>query len=554
MKEKIGKIGAKIKEKWSALSKMLKVLIITVPIAVVVIIVALCVILNHKDDAVLMTGLSTADQGEVTSIITGLGVTDVRVTSSGDVIVPEDQVDYLRMQLAMQGYPKDAANYEIWKNGVDLWSTDVDKREVQRQQRETRIAATLVTLDAIQSCTATLDIPEKKDYVIVEDAGEPTCSIVIKLRDGYELTNAEVRAIYRMVTTSVDGLINDNVSVMDTLGRSYQWISEEEEKNGIKDASGVLVAQRRLLFQKEMQQVIYDGVYDMLLPVYGEGNFAINVSAVLNYDIMTQEKNEYFPMEGSDTGVTNHEQHIKEGAALDADKGLVGVTPNADASPDYPTYIGLEDGQSYYYDKDEVQYDVTNIKTSIIKDGYSIEKLSVGLMLNVTDMTEAEREAMRSVVANAAGTDPSNVSVYNTAFALKNSNGTTIGSDPFGTIIHTQEPDSFRDLLLFVVIALGALLILLLILTLFMSKSRKKKIHRRQQQAFAAAAAGAEGAGGSAQQPEEPEEVDFNIASLTEEAGKDSRETILKREIAEFSKSSPEIVAQIIKNMLREEQ
>ena len=50
-----------------------------------------------------------------------------------------------------------------------------------------------------------------------------------------------------------------------------------------------------------------------------------------------------------------------------------------------------------------------------------------------------------------------------------------------------------------------------------------------------------------------PEEVDFNIASLTEEAGRDSRETILKREISEFAKTNPEIVASIIRNMLREE-
>ena len=58
---------------------------------------------------------------------------------------------------------------------------------------------------------------------------------------------------------------------------------------------------------------------------------------------------------------------------------------------------------------------------------------------------------------------------------------------------------------------------------------------------------------GSAQEHEVVEEVDFNIASLTEEAGKDSRETILKREISEFAKTNPEIVASIIKNLLREE-
>ena len=97
---------------------------------------------------------------------------------------------------------------------------------------------------------------------------------------------------------------------------------------------------------------------------------------------------------------------------------------------------------------------------------------------------------------------------------------------------------------------------MLIIISMFMSNSRKRKIRRRQEQAFAAAAGGNIGAGASGEAlpvQETPAEVDFNIASLTEEAGKDSRETILKREIAEFSKSSPDIVASIIKNMLREE-
>ncbi len=109
-------------------------------------------------------------------------------------------------------------------------------------------------------------------------------------------------------------------------------------------------------------------------------------------------------------------------------------------------------------------------------------------------------------------------------------------------------------MLLFLVIALGIILVALLIVSLFMSKNRKRKIRRRQEMAIAAAQAAAADHGTVAwNENEQPKEVDFNIASLTEEAGKDSRETILKREIAEFARTNPEIVASIISNMMREE-
>ena len=166
-------------------------------------------------------------------------------------------------------------------------------------------------------------------------------------------------------------------------------------------------------------------------------------------------------------------------------------------------------------------------------------------------MTQAEKESIAAMVAASAGTTVDNVSVHNTAFALTTNNGSNgIGSNT-GVII--TPTDKNRNLLIILVIVLGVVLIGLLIASLLMSRSRKKKIRRRQELALAAAQASATDNSGTAAPQEAPQEVDFNIASLTEEAGKESRETILKREIAEFAKSSPDIVASIISNMIREE-
>lgn len=555
MNEKVKKITVKVKEKWTGFSKAIKIMVIAIPIAIIAIIIILAVLLNHKDRGVLFSGLSTSEAGEIVTAINSLGVTDVTLRDNGDIVVPAENIDSLRMQLSVQGYPKNAKNYDIWNDGIDLWSTDTDKREVARQQREANIAATLKQLDPVAAVTVNLDIPKTRDYVITDTKEVPRCSVLLKLRNDDELTNAEVRAIFRLVETSVENLTIDNISVTDTLGRSYDWISEEEEQNGQKDASGVSVARKRQQFVLEMQNAITSRLRDSLATVYGEKNYTVNVSATLNYDAKKVESTEYVPIEGSNTGVLDHEQHIIASDQLDTSGNVIGTSPNADLSPDYPTIEGLVDGEKYYYRKDENQYDVTNIKTTIEKDGYSIDKLTVGVAINRTNLTDGERDQIRGWVAAAAGTDIENVAVHNEAFALTTNNGTTVG-DGSGLGIYTRPVDSFRNTLLFVVIGLGVLLVLLLIASLFVSKSRKRKIRRRQEQALAAAQAAAaennySGAGATA--GEAPQEVDFNIASLTEEAGKDSRETILKREIAEFANTNPEIVASIIKNLLRDE-
>ena len=558
MNEKIKSVVTTVRTKWTDASKMAKILIISIPIVVIAIIIVLCVLFNsNKSTAVLFSGLSSSEAGEIATAIQSLDNSpEVTVNSSGDVIVPADQADSLRMQMWAQGYPKSTTNYDIWDNGVDLWSTDLDKREIKRQQLETRLGATIASMDKIAAATVNLTLPETSNYVLSTEKGESQCAVFLQLRnDAEQLTNAEVRAIYRGVTTSVDGLTNENVSVMDSKMNSYEWVDPElDNVDKDEDKSGVDVARKRLEFEQEFVQVLKDGLGEMFTKIYGENGFAFNVSARLNYDAKDVESTQYEPVDGTTAGVINHQDKVNEGGKLDADGGIVGVTPNGDVSPDYPTYTGLEDGQTFYYNKNEIQYSVSNIKETVKKDGYSIDALTVGLVVNQTNMTQAERQALQEIVANAAGTTTDYVSVYNLPFILGSSNNGTTGDN--GLQIITPPVDTFRNTLLYVVVGLGVLLILLLIITLMMGHSRKKKIRRRQEAALAAAAQGgnAQVGGSTSQEQEAPEEVDFNIASLTEEAAKESRETILKREISDFSKTNPEIVAQIIKNMMRDTQ
>lgn len=552
MNERVKKVTTFVKDKWTGFSKAVKIMVVAIPVALIAIIIILAILLSHKDEVVLYSNLTTAEQGEIAAAITELGVTDVRVKSNGDVVVPDDQVDYLRMQLAVQGFPKSGSNYDIWNDGVDLWSTDKDKQEVKRQQRESQIGAALTNLKAVRTATVRLDIPTTKDYVITETEEIPTCSVQLELAGEEELTYGEVRAIYNLVTSSVYGLTRDNVSITDTYMRSYPWVSPEEEAAGFEDKSGVSVGRRRLQFQHEMEAAIKQNIDAMMTKVWGPNGYALNVSASLNFDDVEKTDTYYYPVDENNTGVLNHDQYIKESINGAVAGGLVGVTPNGDQSPEYPTLDDLDEGEDFYYEKNERQFDVSNVITKIKGDGYKIDKLSVGVVINSNEMTQLEREYVESLIADAAGADVDNVTVYNTPFALSGTGGTTVGAGDKSIL--TRPFDTYRNILLIVVIALGIILIALLILSLCMSRSRKKKIIRRQEQALAAAqaAAAADVYNGGAER-EMPQDIDFNIASLTEEAGKESRETILKREIADFAKNSPEIVASIIKNMLREE-
>ena len=551
MNERIKKVTTVIKDKWSGFSTAVKIMLIAIPVAIIAIIIVLAILLNHKGEAVLFSGLNNTEASEIAAAISDMGIEDVKLRGDS-IVVPEDQVDTLRMKLSVMGYPKDSSNYDIWNDGINLWSTASDKNEVARQQREARIASTLRQLEPVKTAHVILDIPKTKDYTITPQSETPSCSVTLELVAGEELTNAEVRAIFALVSTSVENLTYDNIAVTDTSGRSYEWISKEQEEAEGKDASGIPIARKRWAFQRDMENALMQQLKPFLEKIYGANGYAVSVAAQLDYDARSVVDTEYRPVDNDNTGVLHHDKHIESNVGLLDGAGLVGETPNADLSPDYPTLSGVDDGEQYYYNYDESEYDVSNTITKIEKDGYDIEKLTVGVAINTAEMTAANREAIQLTVARAVGTDLDSVSVLATPFVLPNTTGGSTGGD--GVIIPTRPVDSFRNTLLFLVIALGIILVALLIVSLFMSKNRKKKIRRRQEMAIAAAQAAAADQGSTAwNEGEAPKEVDFNIASLTEEAGKDSRETILKREIAEFAHTNPEIVASIISNMIREE-
>ena len=133
-KESLGKAWGTVKTKWTEIGKKGHIIFFAVLGVVVASAVVAIVLASQTEYAVLYTGASAEERSEVLSIVNGLGATEVTVDENGDIIVPKDEVEQLRVQLSMQGYPKNAFNYDIWDNGVDMFSTESDKRIKEIQQ------------------------------------------------------------------------------------------------------------------------------------------------------------------------------------------------------------------------------------------------------------------------------------------------------------------------------------------------------------------------------------------------------------------------------------
>lgn len=556
-KKTFGKVFGTIKTKWTDMGRKGHIIFFAVLGVVLVSLIVTIVLATRTEYAVLYSGASAEERAEVLSLVSNdLGATEVTVGENGDILVPKDEVEQLRMQLSMQGYPKSTFNYDIWDNGVDMFSTESDKRIKEIQQLQENLRATLAMYEGVDSAIAILNVPDPEQYVISSGkTEEASASVVLQLE--HELSNETIKGIYNLVRTAVPGLEEENITVTDGSGNLLSY-EDMPVLTDIDNDEEIELYYKRLELQNSITSILkekLDNIFDGVFP-----DFRVGVDVQLNYDSEKTQIKEYTPSvdeEGNRGGMVESETAVSAGGGNAAEGGLVGTTVDADISPDYPT-LEVGEGDEFYYEwQREINYLVNERIDQIEKEGYSYDNISATVVVDATGLSQAEIEEWQGVIANAIGADFAKVTFKAYPFMLdRTSGGDDLGGD--GTVV----VQGTRNTLIFVIIALGVLLVILLIIALVASGSSKKRAKARREGAMAATFRPMPGDGNY---PEDEEEMarrhayeeavgDFEIQSLTSSEGNETREELLKKEIRDFSKQNPEIVAQLIRTWMRSEE
>lgn len=554
VKETLAKIGNFFKSKFSSLSKK-TVIVISAAVAVVLVsAIVLAAIMSQVHYAVLYSGASASEQTEIATYAREtLGVTDIKINANGDILVPEKMVEDLRVSMSIAGYPKSTFNYDIWNDGVTLFSTEKELNVLEVQQLQERLGATLKSFTNVDSAIVTLNIPPKQNYVLSESREESSAGVTLFLRDS--LMPEQIDGMYNLIANSVPGLKRTNITITDQSGirlspeKTTSTAKEEEEK--------LEIYYQRLNLRNMLRQEYEDAIKTVMLNTFD----GINVSVGLNldFDKMVSEITQYHGAnvdeDGNQSGIVSDE-HIKSAAGgIAAEGGLVGTTVDADISPDYPTLQVGEDGEFYQEYAKDINYLVDETKRQIEKDGYTIATLSAAVVVKSNnDFTVEEETRWRNTIANAIGANVADVSIKAVPF-IEVTNPVIDGD-----IINVSGVSSQSMVMIAIITILGIVLIVLLILALNAPGSRKKRRSPAHLVSAPIPAAdgtdgygyseGSEGGDQNMAGPGRFDETEFELTSLSEEMP-ETRDEALKREIQDFSKNNPEIVAQLIRSWIR---
>ena len=559
VKETFGKFFGAVKTKWTDMGKKGHIIFFAVLGVVVISAIVTIVLATRTEYAVLYRDATAEERTEVLSILSNeLGAEEVTVDSDGNILVPKEQVETLRVQLSMQGYPKSAFNYEVWDNGTDMFSTDADKRIKEIQQLQENLRATIGMYEGIESAIVILNIPEDNNYVIGNTREEAGASVFVQLEDGKKLSNDAIKGIYNLVRTAVPGLEEKNITVTDSTGALLSY--EDMPVLAVDNDEEIELYYKRLELQNSITDILKEKLDNIFDGVFSD--FRVGVDVQLNYDSQKTQITEYTPSvdeEGNRGGMVQNETAVSAGGGNAAEGGLVGAPNNADISPDYPT-LEVEEGNEFYYEwQREINYLVNERIDQIEKDGYSYDNISATVVVDATGLSQAEIEEWQSAIANAIGANLAKVTFKAYPFMLDRTDGGLGGSGSGLGGDSTVVVQGGRNVLILAIIGLGIVLVILLIVALVASGSSKKRAKARRDGAMAATLRPT-GTGIYSDEEEETamrrrayEEAaaEVEIQSLTNNEGNETREELLKKEIKEFAKTNPEIVAQLIRTWMR---
>lgn len=530
MESSLKRIASKITGSWKKAGKKTKCLLIGAAALLVVLIVVLEVAVNHVSYTLLFSGLNDADAGQ---IVTQLKSMNVRYRLDGSSIyVDKSKADETRMELAENGYPQSTLNYSVYTGGTSWATTDSDKQRMALYQTQNRLQDTIDTIPGVKSSVVTIGESDNTAYVLESDKVPVTASVKLNLRSGASLTKKQVTGIVQLVAHSVSNLSSDNVTVLDSDG------------NDLSSADSTLsgATSDQLALQTQVENEVRRKVLSVLTPIFGNGNVVAAAGATLDFSQRSTSAVTYAsPNSGSSVGLPSTQSGATTvgGTAGTGASGVAGVN---NGTPAYTTTSSSAAGSgAVTQTNSQASYLYNTVNEQVQSKGASLKSLTVSVQINSRSQAAANVNVndIRQAVAYAVGmTEPANVAVQLLPFATSASSagkGAAGWMPPLSAVL--------------IAVGAGVLLAGALVLWWFLRRRRRRRQEEEEAAAAAAAAEAAaqEKAAQEAARQQQPT-PDKTLEEKIEESGKNE----LKKQIGDFADQKPELVAQLLKNWLKD--
>ncbi|RBY79627.1 flagellar M-ring protein FliF [Geodermatophilus sp. TF02-6] len=336
--------------------------------------------------APLFSNLAASDASAIVDELNAAGVAYQLADGGATIMVPNDQVYDLRLSMSGKGLPAGSDTGYALLDEQGITTSEFQQQVSYQRALEGELATTLEALDGVRSAVVHVALPE--DEVFATDQEQATASVLLDLAPGTELSGEQVQAVTNLVSSSIQDMDPDQVTVADSAGAVLSAPGQ-----GVTAAAG----DARSQLEQEYESRLAANAQAVLDPILGPGGARVSVRADLDLSqrSTTSETHTYEQGTPPISEQTTTEQYRGTGAAVG---GVLG--------PENQTGTTGGNGDSTYSKESTTANNAVGTVTQKVEDAPgTIKRLTVSVVMDQQVAGNLNQAQIEQLVGNAVGLD-----------------------------------------------------------------------------------------------------------------------------------------------------
>src|SRR4051794_4210819 len=167
--------------------------------------------------APLFSNLASTDASAIVEELNAEGVAYELADGGSTIMVAKDSVYDLRLAMSGKGLPAGSDTGYALLDKTGITTSEFQQQVTYQRALEGELSKTLESLDGVRQAVVHVALP--KEEVFVTDQKEPTASVLLDLAAGTQLSGEQITAVTNLVSSSIQGMKPDQVSVTDSTGQ-----------------------------------------------------------------------------------------------------------------------------------------------------------------------------------------------------------------------------------------------------------------------------------------------------------------------------------------------
>ena len=275
--------------------------------------IGLFVLMQNPNMTTLYAAASDADKAKMFEALKNMGMQVDLDPATGEVTIPTEDYHQARISLAAQGLPEFSPDgFDAIDNLPLGASRSVESMKLKNVQ-EQELSRSIAEIRNIKAARVHLALPEKS--VFIRNQMAPTASVFVTLKSGRELDQTQVRAITNLISASVPGMSQNDVSIIDQYGSLLSDAPDDPNQ---------ILADNQLEYRMRLENIYRSRIQSLLAPIVG----ARNVSAQVNIEIdFTRKEISQELVDPEKTATLSEQNSLNVSAKKDA-VGIPGAISN----------------------------------------------------------------------------------------------------------------------------------------------------------------------------------------------------------------------------------